>query len=270
MVQLSKSVKYYDDCEVTRYREKFIGKATIIIKEFRTDEKSAILYAWGIAICGPRETFDENEGVKRANGRADWVIERYKRRKYDFSVYQKRYNYKHNRKLLKENQLSPSEKDQFDSLDEIVATAEKAEATGSESPLEKRVEPAPAEPAPASTPAEVYNNPGLTFVGLGPGDTGGCGTTPYDGKKDEPKESTPAPEPTPLPPAAPGSAGITDLAAFFAFGESVEKAAELPSKKDYERAPDPNPRKKRLPPVDCHTVIMDHNPDDYFSGDRGA
>jgi len=123
MVQLGKSVKYYDDCEVIRYRERFIGKATIIIKEFRTDEKSVALYAWGIAICGPRETFDENEGVKRANGRADWVIERYKRRKYDFSDYQKRYSYKHNRKLLKENQLSLSEKDQFSSLDEIVDLA---------------------------------------------------------------------------------------------------------------------------------------------------
>ena len=77
MVQLGKSVKYNDDCEVTRYREKFIGKATIVIKEFHPDDKSAALYAWGIAICGPRETFDENEGTRRANGRADWVINRY-------------------------------------------------------------------------------------------------------------------------------------------------------------------------------------------------
>ena len=120
MVQLGKSVKYNDDCEVTRYREKFIGKATIVIKEFHPDDKSAALYAWGIAICGPRETFDENEGTRRANGRADWVINRYEKWGCDFSVYQKRYSYKHNRKLLKENQLSLSEKEQFDSLDEIV------------------------------------------------------------------------------------------------------------------------------------------------------
>jgi hypothetical protein len=281
MVQLGKSVKYYDDCEVTRYREKFIGKATIIVKEFRTDEKSAALYAWGIAICGPREKFDENEGTRRANGRADWVINRYEKWGCDFSDYQKRYSYKYNRKLLKENQLSLSEKDQFDSLDEIVATAEKAETTGSESLLEKKVD----EPAPASTPAEVYNNPELTFVGPGPGDTGGCDATPYNGKKDEPKESAPAyeqpapapepipippapvqaPEPTPLPPVAPGSARIINLADFFDtanFGDkSIEEVAGI--------EPRDQP-KKRLPRVDCHTVIMDHNPDDYFSGDRGA
>jgi hypothetical protein len=276
MVQLGKSVKYNDDCKVTRYREKFIGKATIIIKEFRTDEESAALYAWGIAICGPRETFDENEGTRRANGRADWVIDRFERRKCkcDFSVYQKRYGHKYNRKLLKENQLSPSEKDQFGSLDEIVAAEEKAEVTGSELPLENRVEP-----APASTPAEVYNNPELTFVGPGPGSTGGCDTTPYNGKKDEPKESAPAyepaptpepilippapvqaSEPTPLPPAAPSFAGIIDLAAFFEQAD-LESKPKRTSKKS---------RRDSYSIGEGHTIGAPIYDNDYFPGDHRA
>lgn len=174
-------------------------------------------------------------------------------------------------------------------------------------PAELAPEPAPTPSTPApSTPAEVYDNPGLTFVGPGPGSTGGCGTTPYKGKKDEPKESIPAPESipippapaqpapeqTPIPPAAPGSAKAIDLASFFNY--EGEKPKESPTPAEVYTNPEltfvgpgpgstdpcgcaPIPSKKEEPPgfpvkyrrSKKHKPESDEN-DDFLAGDHGA
>lgn len=232
---------------------------------------SDLFYAWASTTCGQKDQCSKSTGRQISEHRANTIVGWFAAVGYDLGKYfdTPKYTKRKDMQLLEPEELSDLEKRIF-----------------AETKPEPQAAPAP---VPAPTLAEVYNNPELTFVGPEPGNTGGYGTTPYDGKKDEPKESAPAyepapaseqipippapvqapepipvatqaPEQVPISPAAPDSVKIINVAAFF-------KQADLESEPK-------TPKRSRR---DSHSIgeghtigpVLDRD-DDYYAGDHGA